>query len=335
MFDFTLPSLDWREVSIRKAHGDGYRHLCIPNDELKKVQRQILEYLYTVKGLRPSYAAHGFVPFRNTSSGAAVHDKLSPVIVCMDVKSFFDTFPVEPVKEGLIEAGVPAVLVDKILQACTYKGHFPQGSPCSPHLTNIGMRKADRYLSMYAYWNGMRYSRYADDLTFSLDPGSGKTPRKSYKAFYRTVDGILQKLLGIRLNWKKSHCIRINSGKAKRRVTGVVIRKDGHGYNAPREMRDLTRARLNNLYKKVRHTPGIMSDGDRIEFHKIEGAVRYLDAIRRASFTQADRKAAEEILGPDSPDIRNLPTAVAARPDTRINREQLAYLKARSATSRR
>ena len=50
---------------------------------------------------------------------------------------------------------------------------LPQGSPASPALTNALCLRLDRRLSQYAINNKWRYTRYADDLTFSrLDDGS-------------------------------------------------------------------------------------------------------------------------------------------------------------------
>ena len=46
MFDFEMPSLEWRHATIPKKSG-GVRHLTIPNYALKKVQRQILDELVT------------------------------------------------------------------------------------------------------------------------------------------------------------------------------------------------------------------------------------------------------------------------------------------------
>ena len=87
MFDFDMPPLDWRVCKIPKPKKPGeFRKITIPNDQLKARQREILRYLYKVKGLKASVFAHGFVPFRNTSTGVACLPKESEVILCMDRK---------------------------------------------------------------------------------------------------------------------------------------------------------------------------------------------------------------------------------------------------------
>ncbi len=45
---------------------------------------------------------------------------------------------------------------------------LPQGAPTSPGLTNTLCLRLDRRLTGLAKKLGWRYTRYADDLTFSL-----------------------------------------------------------------------------------------------------------------------------------------------------------------------
>ena len=47
------------------------------------------------------------------------------------------------------------------------KSVLPQGAPTSPILTNIVCRKLDIRLNGLAKRFGLKYSRYADDITFS------------------------------------------------------------------------------------------------------------------------------------------------------------------------
>lgn len=284
MIDFDLPPLDWRECRIPKPNKPGeYRKLTIPNDTLKKVQRLILEYLYTVPELPVAIFAHGFYPHRSIITNVCRHDKDFDVILGMDVHSFFDTFPTSVVKDCLLKAHIGEHLVDKIMTVCTYKDTLPQGSPTSPHLTNIGMFETDLIISAFAKRNGFTYTRYADDLVFSINYAKqGNEPSTGYKFMFKGIEKILSARLGLHLNEAKSHIIRKHN-KVKRRVTGVVIRADALGYNAPRQKRNITRARLCNLARKVQKNHGVVTAEDYKEWASIVGYMRYADNVRAAS----------------------------------------------------
>lgn len=290
MFDFTMPPLDWRDATIPKKSG-GVRHIKIPNDALKDVQKQILQFLYQLyynRKLSIASFAHGFVPFRNTSTSLQKHSRESKVFLCCDVKDFFDSFPIEPVKEKLLAAGLGPYLVDKIITACSLDGHFPQGAPTSPFLTNIGMLETDLILSAYAENHGFVYSRYADDLTFSLKPGyeveakvvkeDGKT-RKPYWRFFVDVDTILNKHLGIQLKHKKDHAI-FRGSRSKPQILGIVLRQDNLGYSADKKLRYNTRAAVHQLAMKVRKQRGKPTNEDRAKWREIVGAIQYMDYVR-------------------------------------------------------
>src|SRR5689334_3298786 len=53
------------------------------------------------------------------------------------------------------------------LRSHATKSSLPQGSPCSPVISNLIGHVLDVRLVRLAAKNGCRYSRYADDLTFS------------------------------------------------------------------------------------------------------------------------------------------------------------------------
>lgn len=289
-FDFDLPSdMSWRHARIEKKGKPGqYRILTIPNDELKNTQRNILRMLYSVRALAPSKIAHGFVRRRNTSTGVLSHNRMAPTVLGMDIKDFFDNFPLEVVYNRLVTAGIREQIADKIMRACTYKGSIPQGAPTSPALTNIGMFETDCKLMALAEKNGYTVTRYADDITFSelANPEVGEDydehRRKYTRYIFEAVNAMLVGSLGLHLNKQKSHVIHLH-GREKRQVTGIVIRKDGLGYNAPKNERRKVRAMLYNLAKKIESQGGHMNSDDRAAWAVIVGKVRYFDNLRAYS----------------------------------------------------
>lgn len=286
-----MPPLDWRDATIPKKSG-GVRHIKIPNDQLKAVQKEILNFLYhlyyTGKISIASFA-HGFVPCRNTSTSLQKHSRDSKVFLCCDAKDFFDTFPMEPVRQKLLDAGLGPYLVDKILKVCSLDGHFPQGAPTSPFLTNIGMLETDLILATYADNNGFRYSRYADDLTFSLKPdqevehrqpkNNGEGYRRPYWRFFIDVETILRKHLGIKLKHAKNHVI-FRGSRNKPQILGIVLRQDNLGYSADKKLRYNTRAAVHQLAMKVRAQRGRPTAEDLTKWREIVGAIQYMDYVR-------------------------------------------------------
>src|SRR5690606_37911686 len=54
-----------------------------------------------------------------------------------------------------------------IAQIACHNKALPQGSPCSPVISNLIAHILDVRMAQLAARTGCRYSRYADDLTFS------------------------------------------------------------------------------------------------------------------------------------------------------------------------
>lgn len=154
--DFDVPDdLSWREARIPKPKNPGeFRKITIPNDSLKELQRLIYNTLKWEKELRPSAFAHGFVCKRSCGSAVRAHATTSGLFIKVDCKSFFDTFPIKPIQERFLEAGMDPEVVEKLVTVCSYKGTVPQGAPTSPWLTNVGMFHTDLKLSAYAKKRG-------------------------------------------------------------------------------------------------------------------------------------------------------------------------------------
>ena len=79
LYDLNHVSREWRQAQIPKKDGT-MRTLTIPNDELKQVQSEILQYLYSLvrqRKLQISSCAHGFVPYHDCMSAVMQHDRES------------------------------------------------------------------------------------------------------------------------------------------------------------------------------------------------------------------------------------------------------------------
>jgi hypothetical protein len=118
--------------------------------------------------------------------------------------------------------------------------HLPQGAPTSPALANLAAFRLDRRLTGLASASGLRYSRYADDLTFS-----GRTLRGRRGGLEELVARIAREE-GFTLNRDKS---ALMSAAARQRVCGVVV--NAHP-NLVRSEYDRLRAILHNASRENR-----------------------------------------------------------------------------------
>ena len=159
-FHLTPPTLSYKTYKIRKKSGK-MRVITAPNPILKECQREIMDYLSTVP---LSEYAHGFIEGRSIVSNAKNHVN-KKYVLNIDLKDFFPSVNREMVESLFEEVNLPKEYVDIVL----LNDVLPQGSPCSPVISNLICRDMDKDMSEYAESLGLSYSRYADDMTFSGD----------------------------------------------------------------------------------------------------------------------------------------------------------------------
>ena len=92
---------------------------------------------------------------------------------------------------------------------------LPQGAPTSPVLSNIVLKSLDEDMAMFSEKIGCRYSRYADDITFS----HRKEIRRMKPLWVGEIRRIVAKH-GLAINEKKTKTLVPG---IRREVTGVVI----------------------------------------------------------------------------------------------------------------
>lgn len=268
MMDLTIPQLRWlafhrdaathvhyRRFTIPKRDGSD-REIWAPLPMLKEAQRWILRNI--VEKLLVHGAAHGFLPGRSIVSNAAVHVD-SEIVLKMDLRNFFPTVNYRRVKGVFRKAGYREQIATLLALVCTESPRevvqsngktyyvslgprsLPQGAPTSPGLTNAICLKLDGRLSGLAEKYGWRYTRYADDLTFSLPQ---KT--KQERTYLGALQGCVQKIVaqeGFSVHPKKTTVLRTGSSQ---RVTGMVVNGDGSP-RAKRSVRRNLRAAIHNL----------------------------------------------------------------------------------------
>ncbi|MEZ4451878.1 MAG: reverse transcriptase family protein [Nannocystaceae bacterium] len=246
----------YHAFTIPKRNGTP-RQIWAPSKQLKACQRWIHRSI--VERLPVHGASHGFLAGRSIKSNAAAHQGAATVVK-IDLKDFFPTVTLPRVKGIFRKAGYREQIATLLALLCTEaprrvielagKKHYlalgprclPQGAPTSPGLTNTLCLRLDRRLSGLARALGWRYTRYADDLTFSL-PSDHKGPPK-----LGALLGGVAKIAaaeGFAVHPDKT---RVARSGGRQKVTGLVINGE-HGPRAPRALKRQIRAAIHNLSK--------------------------------------------------------------------------------------
>jgi len=92
---------------------------------------------------------------------------------------------------------------------------LPQGAPTSPVITNIVCQKLDFLLSGVAKRFGLKYSRYADDITFSSKHNVYQTESKFLKELHRIITEQKFKI--------KESKTRLQKDGFRKEVTGLLV----------------------------------------------------------------------------------------------------------------
>ncbi|BCE03822.1 reverse transcriptase family protein [Marinicellulosiphila megalodicopiae] len=219
----------YQQFLIAKKTG-GTRKISAPMPRLKHVQYWILTNILEKVAIHD--CAHGFVTGKSIVTNAEPHVG-ADVVINMDLENFFPTVTYKRVKGVFCNLGysekistVLALLCSQadncevVLDNQTYfrnqgERFLPQGAPTSPALTNILCRKLDKRMLGMSNQLGFKYTRYADDLTFS---SSQKTAHNLQKLFWRVNQIIPDE--GFILHPDKTRVMRSNN---KQEVTGVVV----------------------------------------------------------------------------------------------------------------
>jgi hypothetical protein len=263
----TIPQLRWLAYHREAATRIHYRRFTIPKrngkerpiwaplPKLKAAQRWILHNI--VEKLLVHGAAHGFLAGRSILSNARVHTN-ARIVLKMDIESFFPTVTLRRAKGIFRKAGYREQVATLLALLCTeapreivqHQGKeyyvalgprcLPQGAPTSPALTNTLCLRLDQRLTGLARKLGWRYTRYADDLTFSLPDGHQGPPNLG------KLMGVVRRIVeeeGFAVN---PHKTRVHRKGGRQTVTGLVVNGPARP-RVPRRLRRQLRAAIHNL----------------------------------------------------------------------------------------
>ena len=212
----------YKTFYIKKKSG-GVRTISAPLPMLKAILRPINDILSSL--YEPQPCVMGFTQCRSVVDNAKAHLGQN-YILNLDLKDFFPSISqarvwkrlqLPPFSFNQTIAGIIAGLCCIKIKGENEEIHnvLPQGAPTSPILTNIVCEKLDRKLSGVAKRFNLRYTRYADDITFSCMHNALKSDGDAFKEICNVI-----KSQGFTINEQKT---RLQKKGAKQEVTGLIL----------------------------------------------------------------------------------------------------------------
>ena len=295
MLTYTLYKLDpdslYQTFTIPKKSG-GTRTILAPENRLKTIQSclSILlldcideinkEHKRKDANYQPSLS-HGFVRKRSIITNAMIHLNQKNVLN-IDLADFFESFNFGRVRGFFIKNNhfkLAPDIATVIAQIACYKNILPQGSPCSPVITNLICHSLDIKLASLAKRHSCIYSRYADDITLS------SRKNKLSKQIIRMENGeyVLGKKLkseirraGFLVNHKKT---RIQYKDSRQDVTGLIVNKKP---NVKKEYWRTVRSQCNSLFHSGTFTKNV-GQGEKVDgnINELEGQLNFIDQVDR------------------------------------------------------
>ena len=215
----------YKVYTINKRNSDEKRIIAHPSKELKFIQRLI------IKQLQPRLPVHtvatAYIRGKSIKDNALPHAK-SKYLLKMDLKNFFPSIKPDLFFKECKHQGVPLSDSDKeLLEGFLFwksrrakELSLSIGAPSSPLVSNFILYRFDKAMNQFCQSEGVTYTRYADDLTFSTNK---KGVLLSYPPKVRRLIGTLYDG-NIKINLRKT----VLSSKAhNRHVTGITLTNDG------------------------------------------------------------------------------------------------------------
>lgn len=277
----------YKTFYIPKKNGK-LREISAPNRNLKEILYYLNMMLGEVYQAGPS--AMGFVKGRSIVDNANLHVGQNYVLN-LDLSDFFTSvsqsrvckrLQLAPFNFNENVAKVISGLCCKKLVKDGKKGYvLPQGAPTSPLLTNAVCDFLDKKLRHLSTRNGVKYSRYADDMTFS-----------SMHNVYQEDKNFMKNLFSI----IKEERFTVNPGKTRlqkrgerQEVTGLTVNdKVNTAHKYTRELRNILymwekygyKDAYARFYRHYKATKGHVKKGEPVLENVIIGKLDFLKMVK-------------------------------------------------------
>ena len=228
----TPPSQKYSSFEISKKSG-GLRKIKAPNKRLKKLQQHLANLLYSCQAeieteRNASPVSFGFRRGTSIIEHAKKHKRKRHVLN-LDIEDFFPSLNFGRVRGYFLKDNnfkLEEEVATTIAQIACDEIGLPQGSPCSPIISELICQIIDLRLLRFAKKHGLTYSRYADDITFSTNqkvfPKSVATYNVDNGCEWKLGKELVKRIetSGFKINDVKT---RMQTRGSRQEVTGLVV----------------------------------------------------------------------------------------------------------------
>lgn len=203
------PQNFYRSFKIAKKNGHS-REITEPLPGLKSIQYWILNNIIQV--VPENKINNAYAKGKSIVTNAKYHTK-QKMVLNMDIEKYFDNIKYGVVLDFFQSLGYYNNVAKALATLCTLNGSLPQGSPSSPYLSSLLTSEIDEKLFAFCRGWGLRYSRYADDITISgnFHPGT-------------IISGVIKILNQSNFTINESKT-RVKKQHQRQMVTGIVVNK--------------------------------------------------------------------------------------------------------------
>ena len=234
-------------VMRRQKKNGSWKEFCAPDKSLMKIQDNINRHI--LRFLKPARNVYGF-------SGGSIVGAITPhlgsrVILCVDVVDAFPSVKSKDVLDWLTEGR--SMYIDEfgrfqrlanpgwfswyaakaITDLVTFKGFLPRGAPTSPRIFDLICEPLDKALQKLADKVGGIYTRYADNIYFSMPVDSFPSPVRN--AILKRIEGYRRK--GPCFNWHKLKILKMGGNSVRALGLNIAGKKIHNTRSFKRQLR--------------------------------------------------------------------------------------------------
>lgn len=156
------------QTNVYATFNRGRREIVVPSTALDRVAKNLHRSFTRELPYKPPPHVHGFVKGKSTFTNAAEHLGQACVLR-VDLSEFFPSISASRVYMALCTLGLEPEAAELCIQIATIDDRLPIGLATSPILSNMVFERTDDRLVEYCAVNGLKFTRYVDDMTFSGD----------------------------------------------------------------------------------------------------------------------------------------------------------------------